>query len=256
MVGKFLHDSTGASQAAFIPALMDRDVTYNEDGVGGMHVYSPWWGDHSKLNFPRGYHIEVWGGMQRPSYGFGVERRRFQPVLRTADRQLRRRPPQGRQEVLRRRGRFGGRGEGIAREDNLCEIDPNKVDEYGIPVLRFNYKWSDYEIQQAKHMRESFTEITENMGGHVLGSPATAENDYGLEAPGKIIHEVGTTRMGDNKRRSVTTPYQALHDAPNVYVMDGGPIVQQGDKNCTWTILALSMRASEHLVDSLKRMDI
>ncbi len=256
MVGKFLHDSTGASQAAFVPALMDRDVTYNEDGVGGMHVYSPWWGDHAKLDFPRGYHVEVWGGMQRPSYGFGWNAGEFNHYFGL---------PTGsygddlRKDVKKYYGAvmgFGGRGEGIAREDNLCEIDPNKVDEFGIPVLRFNYKWSDYEIQQAKHMQETFAQITDAMGGHLLGAPKTKENDYGLEPPGKIIHEVGTTRMGDNPRRSVTTPYQALHDAPNVYVMDGGPIVQQGDKNCTWTILALSMRASEHLIDSLKRQDI
>ena len=44
---------------AFIPELINRK-TYNEDGVGGMHVYSPWWLDNKKLDFPRGYHIEVW----------------------------------------------------------------------------------------------------------------------------------------------------------------------------------------------------
>ena len=70
MVGKYLHDSTGASRAAFIPALMNRDI-YNEDGVGGMHIYTPWWLDNRKLDFPRGYHLEMWGGMGMPSYGFG-----------------------------------------------------------------------------------------------------------------------------------------------------------------------------------------
>src|SRR5688572_27201755 len=48
---------------------------YNEDGVGGLHVYSPWWLDNKKLDFPRGYHIEYWGGMGQPAYGFmgGIE---------------------------------------------------------------------------------------------------------------------------------------------------------------------------------------
>ena len=59
VVGKYLHDSTGASRAVFIPKLMDRKI-YNEDGVGGMHVYTPWWLNDAKLDFPRGYHIEVW----------------------------------------------------------------------------------------------------------------------------------------------------------------------------------------------------
>src|SRR5690625_7465157 len=51
---------------------------------------------------------------------------------------------------------ISGRGECIARYDNYCEIDPDVVDQYGIPVLRFNYTWSDHEILQAKHMHETF----------------------------------------------------------------------------------------------------
>jgi hypothetical protein len=70
VVGKYLNDSTGASRGGFIPALMDRK-RYNEDGVGGAHVYSPWWLDNKKLDFPRGYHIEYGGGMGMPMYGFG-----------------------------------------------------------------------------------------------------------------------------------------------------------------------------------------
>ena len=61
-VGRYLHDSTGAGRSAFVPALMDRKI-YNEDGVGGLHVYSPWWLDNKKLDFPRGYHIEIGGGL-------------------------------------------------------------------------------------------------------------------------------------------------------------------------------------------------
>lgn len=73
VVGKYLHDSTGASRSAFIPKLMDRK-RYNEDGVGGAHIYIPWWLDDKKgkkLDFARGYHIELGGGMGMPSYGFG-----------------------------------------------------------------------------------------------------------------------------------------------------------------------------------------
>jgi choline dehydrogenase-like flavoprotein len=70
IVGRYINDSTGASRSAIIPALFDRK-RYNEDGVGGMHVYTPWWGDNKKLDFARGYHIEYWGGMGMPAYGFG-----------------------------------------------------------------------------------------------------------------------------------------------------------------------------------------
>jgi choline dehydrogenase-like flavoprotein len=70
VVGKYLHDSTGSGAGGFLPQLMDRK-RYNEDGVGSVHIYSPWWLDNKKLNFPRGYHIEYGGGMHMPSYGFG-----------------------------------------------------------------------------------------------------------------------------------------------------------------------------------------
>jgi hypothetical protein len=70
VVGKYLNDSTGASRSAIIPTLFDRK-RYNEDGVSGMHVYTPWWLDNKKLDFPRGYHIEYGGGMGMPTYGFG-----------------------------------------------------------------------------------------------------------------------------------------------------------------------------------------
>ena len=70
VVGKYLHDSTGASMSGFLPKLAGRK-RYNEDGVGGMHVYTPWWLDNKKLDFPRGYHIEYGGGMRMPGYGFG-----------------------------------------------------------------------------------------------------------------------------------------------------------------------------------------
>ena len=69
-VGKYLTDSTGASVRGFIPALMD-GIPHNEDGTGGMHLYTPWWLDNKKLDFPRGYHIEPSGGRRMPSAGFG-----------------------------------------------------------------------------------------------------------------------------------------------------------------------------------------
>src|SRR5690606_33330338 len=74
-VGRYLTDTTGTDVAGFIPAMMDH-VPHNEEGVGGGHVYMPWWLDNSKLDFPRGYHVEVWGGLNPPSYGFmgGIHR--------------------------------------------------------------------------------------------------------------------------------------------------------------------------------------
>lgn len=255
IVGRYLHDSTGAGRSAFIPSLMDRKI-YNEDGVGGAHVYSPWWGDNKKLNFPRGYHIEISGGLGQPSYGFAFNHTQIHKMMGTSvggyGNKLR-------EDVKRFYGAIvgmAGRGESIARYDNRCEIDPNVVDQFGIPVLRFDYNWSDYERYQAKHMVSTFDEITHNMGGIPIGDPPGKDKDFGLLAPGQIIHEVGTTRMGDDPKKSVCNKHCQLHDSKNVFIVDAGPFVSQADKNCTWTILALSMRTSEYIVDQLRKQNL
>ncbi|MEO0339981.1 MAG: GMC family oxidoreductase [Bacteroidota bacterium] len=254
-VGRYLHDSTGSGRTAFVPQLMDRK-RYNEDGVGGMHVYSPWWLDNKKLDFPRGYHIEVGGGMGMPSYGIGWDVSNMNKFI---GGQIGGYGDKLRDDVKRYFGAFvslAGRGEAVARYDNRCEIDPNTVDEFGIPVLRFDYKWSDYERLQARHMHQTFEQIFEAMGATVLGETPGKDRDYGLLAPGQIIHEVGTTRMGNDPKTSVTNRNGQLHDADNVFVVDGGVFTSQADKNCTWTIMALAMRTSEYIVDQLKKRNI
>ena len=255
LVGRYLHDSTGASRSAFIPQLVDRKI-YNEDGVGGMHVYTPWWLNDKKLDFPRGYHIEVWGGMGMPSYGFGFNPNDLNKVTGGAIGGY---GDSLRDDVKRYYGAvlgISGRGESVPQRENRCEIDNDVVDEWGIPVLKFNYKWTEHEVKQAKHMQDTFEEVLGAAGGVLLGDKPGADRDYGLTAPGEIIHEVGTTRMGDDKRESVTNKYNQLHDCENVFVMDAGPFVSQADKNPTWTILALAWRASDYLVEQVKQRNI
>ncbi|MGH1434221.1 MAG: GMC family oxidoreductase [Lewinella sp.] len=256
VVGRYLHDSTGGGRTGFIPALMDRKTDYNEDGVGGMHVYSPWWLDNKKLDFPRGYHIEIWGGLGMPAYGFGFDATAFNEYIGL---EVGGYGDKLRDDVKRFYGAaigFGGRGESIARKENRCELDPTVVDQFGIPVLKFDYQWSDYERYQARHMQDTFEELIHAMGGHPVGDKPTKEQDWGLLKPGQIIHEVGTTRMGNDPKTSVTNKYCQLHDADNVFVVDAGPFVSQADKNCTWTIMALAMRTSEYIVEQYKKRNI
>jgi len=89
---------------------------------------------------------------------------------------------------------LAGRGEMIPNDDSMCEIDPNVKDEYGIPVLRFRFKWTDHEKRQAAHMHATFKTLIESMGGQVLGS-VEADGAKAIYPGGAIIHEVGTTCM-------------------------------------------------------------
>ena len=254
-VGRYLHDSTGASRAAFIPALMDRDI-YNEDGVGGMHVYTPWWLENENLDFSRGYHLEIGGGMSMPCYGFGFAANQYNEFLGARvggyGNELR--------DDIRRfygsRLSIACRGESVPQYNNRCELDPTVVDEWGIPVLRFDYKWTQNEINQARHMQDAMEELLEASGGVLLGSKPGADRDYGLTKPGEIIHEVGTTRMGADATTSVTNQFGQLHDAKNVFVVDAGTFVSQADKNPTWTIMALAWRTSDYLIEQMQQQNL
>src|SRR3984893_15164860 len=257
LCGKYLHDSTGADMGGIIPELFDRK-RYNEDGVGGMHIYSPWWLDNKKLDFPRGYHIEYGGGFGMPLYGFnwGIENLNGTYKIKGKQKEA-----GGYGASLKEDYRYffgahvgmAGRGEAIARAESLCEIDPDVVDKYGIPVLRFNTDYTDYEIKQAKHMKETFSEILHAMGAVITwGGDDGPKNNYGLHPPGNIIHEAGTVRMGNDPKNSPLNKWSQAHDCKNLFCVDGGPFVSQADKNIPWTILALSMRTSDYIVEELK----
>jgi choline dehydrogenase-like flavoprotein len=265
-VGKYLHDSTQGGGAVMMPQLMDRK-RFNEDGVGSLHLYAPWWLDNKKLDFARGYHLEIFGGMFMPSYGgyMGFEGA-IVPFLNGAlpgpDGKMKDAGGFGaslKNDYRRFYGTmagFGCHGASTAREDNYCEIDPTVVDKYGIPVLRFRYKWSQDDVNQAKHMQETIKDVLHAMGGIPLGQPAGPETNYGLDKPGKGIHEVGTVRMGDDAKRAPLNKWGQAYDCKNLFVTDGSVFTQQSEKNPTWTILALSMRTAEYLIDQRKKQNV
>jgi choline dehydrogenase-like flavoprotein len=220
---------------------------HNHDGVGGMHYYIPWWKFDRQNDFPRGYHIEIGGGREMPGLGM------FDDLCYEEE---------GYGAALKRRARqmygtavgFSGRGEMIPNPDTYCELDPDRVDQWGIPVLRFHFKWSEYEIRQAKDMQETFKAIVEMMGGtYKTRTAIDGPYPFGIQAGGKIIHEVGTARMGADPKSSVLNGYCQTHDVKNVFVTDGAGLVTNPDKNPTLTIMALSWRASEYLLDQAKQ---
>jgi choline dehydrogenase-like flavoprotein len=242
VVGRYLTDSTGLTVAGHIPAMAD-NVPHNEDGTGGSHLYMPWWIDNRTLDFPRGYHIELNGGRRPPSFGImaGIERfNGFGGYGKQLKNDYRR--------FYGSTVSFDARGEMVANDDCYCEIDPAVVDTYGIPVLRFHFKFTDHEVNQAKHMQDTCRAIIHDMGGTPLSPMPARDQMYGLLTGGRIIHEVGTTRMGADAARSVVNANCQAHDVKNLFIADGGPFVSNADKNVTWTILALSMRTSEFIV--------
>ena len=246
VVGQYLTDTVGADMGAFVPRLTDIPP-HNCDGVGGAHLYFPWVKDNRKLDFPRGYHIEIWGGRGMPGAGAmgGVQ---SYPIGGGYGKTLKDAYRSYYGSVVG----FSGRGEMIPNAHCYCEIDPTTVDRWGIPVLRFHWQWSDHEISQAKHMQETFAQLIEAMGGTPLWK-AGKEDKWGIATGGRIIHELGTTRMGNDPKTSVVDRNCQAHEVNNLFIADGGPFVSQADKNPTWTILALAMRTSESIATRMKQ---
>jgi choline dehydrogenase-like flavoprotein len=246
VVGHYLTDSVGSSGMGYL-SYLEKMPPHNHDGVGGMHMYVPWWKFDRKNDFLRGYHIELWGGRGMPGVG------QFDGVCNDSE---------GYGVSLKQRCRtvygtvigFSGRGEMIPNEKSYCEIDPDVVDQWGIPVLRFNWAWDDNEILMAKDMQETFRAIVEAAGGtYIERKRPSTDNPYGISEGGEIIHELGTARMGATPKTSALNQYCQAHDVKNVFVADGASFVSNADKNPTLTIMALSWRASEYLLDQAKK---
>jgi choline dehydrogenase-like flavoprotein len=136
----------------------------------------------------------------------------------------------------------------LSRFENFAEIDPGGVvDAWGVPVLRIHIQHSDNEREMAKDAAETSEEILRAAGGELTSTGGR------MTAPGRIIHELGTARMGTDPKKSVLNKYNQLHDVRNVFVTDGAAFVGSANQNPTLTILALTIRACEYIVDESKR---
>jgi choline dehydrogenase-like flavoprotein len=249
MLGRNLTDTVGYALSGHVPAL-DGLPRHNSDGIGGMHVYMPWWLLEDKTKgFPRGYHIEIGGGFHMPELGSfrGTAARHegYGASLKSAIR-----------EEYGATVSFSGRGEMIPNDFSYCEIDNERVDEWGIPVLKFHFRWSEHEIKQAQHMHDTFTALIETMGGKVTRGKRPADDATGVSTGGSIIHEAGTVPMGANPRNSVLNPYCQAHEVKNLFVADASPFLGNPDKNVTLTIVALAWRTSEHLLEEMRKGDV
>jgi choline dehydrogenase-like flavoprotein len=248
LVGRYVMDTVGTRVSGHVP-MLENIPPHNEEGAGGSHFYAPWWGYQDqaagKLDFARGYHIELGGSRSMPmgnnpvpqdltggSYGkkFKEEMRRYYGSIVS----------------------YSCRGEMIPNEDSYCELDPEVKDKWGIPVAKWHWKWSEHELNQVAHARKTFCELIETMGGTVRADLDQKPLDY-IDPGGKIIHEVGGAIMGDDPAKSVCNGWNQTWDIKNLLLCDGSPFASNADKNPTLTIMALAWRAADHLIEESRK---
>lgn len=245
-VGRNLVDTVGSSITAKFPALENRP-RYNEDGAMGLHAYIPFWlyqeQAKGKLDFPRGYHVEIYSQFGAPGLGMGNGLDGYGHKIR--------------EDVRRNYGSyitFAQRGEMIPNANCFAEIDTDTKDKFGIPVLKFHYAHSKHEFDQVAHFQQSMGTLIDRMGGTVSGSIGTPEES--IAAGGVIIHEVGTARMGARAADSVVNRYGQSWDVENLFLMDGSVFSSKAHKNPTLSIMALAWRNSEYLAQLMKRGEL
>jgi choline dehydrogenase-like flavoprotein len=251
LVGKYIMDSVGGSVGGQIPAL-ENLPPHNEDGAGGPHTYIPWWlyKDQlaGKLDFPRGYHVEYVGSRPMPGGRTPISDNLVRGAYGTKYKE----------EARRYYGSQLGytvRGEMIPNENSFAELDPNVKDKWGIPVLRWHWKWSDHEINMVAHGIKTFTAMIEAMGGKAYARHGSTAKDV-IEPGGKVIHEVGGALMGEDEKKSVCNQWNEVWGVKNLFLCDGSPFPSNADKNPTLTIMALAWRAADHLVEQARKGEL
>jgi len=145
---------------------------------------------------------------------------------------------------------LGAFGESLANFDNFCEIDPKLKDAWGIPALRISMTHGKNEAALMHDAGMTAAEMLEAAGARDIRVTT------GTETPGMAVHEVGTARMGNDPKKSVLNAFCQSHDISNLVVADGSCFVSSACQNPTLTMMALCVRASDHLVERFKRSEV
>jgi choline dehydrogenase-like flavoprotein len=140
-----------------------------------------------------------------------------------------------------------GFGECLPYKNNRCSINKDVTDVFGIPVLHFDIAWGENEKTMIRDMAVTAGEMLEASGAKNVRTFALEDR-----IPGYSIHEMGTARMGSDAKTSVLNQFQQAHDVKNLFVMDGACFPSCGCQNPTLTIMALTVRSTDHLMEQMK----
>jgi len=141
-------------------------------------------------------------------------------------------------------------GEMLPSHDNSIDIDENRTDKWGLPVLKI-----DCEIGENENMMrvDMMNDMAESLDAAGVRNVSTYDSGY---APGMGIHEMGTARMGRDPKTSVLNGWNQVWDAPNVFVTDGSAMTSAACQNPSLTYMALTARAADYAVNELKRRNL
>jgi choline dehydrogenase-like flavoprotein len=144
---------------------------------------------------------------------------------------------------------LGGFCKVVGRPENRVTVDPNRKDAFGIPIPTVHFRFGDIDKQIYRQMRTASLEMAERMRADVRST--VPENPSGFAS-----HENGTVRMGLDPKTSALNGFCQSHDVKNLFVTDGSTFPTSAEKNPTLTIMALSLRASDYIIDKRKKGEL
>ena len=241
VLGHYLMDQlVGAGASGFLPQLKDARIRNDDGKAGGLYIpnFNNLGGPRNS-KFLRGYAMSASGGaamfpMFAPSLpGFGSSFKKQVKSLYPAQARV-----------------WMSSGEMLARRENFVELDPVVKDKWGIPVLKIHCTHSDND----QALYQDFFDRAQELF-RAAHAEASATKPF-LAPPGSLFHEVGTCRMGSAPKTSVLNSFCQTHDIRNLFVFGGGCFVTTGDKHPTLTMMALTARGCDHLIDLARKKEI
>jgi choline dehydrogenase-like flavoprotein len=240
VLGHYLMDHIAGNVYFHMPEIPDDGRTY--DLLGSESIMIPRFQNLAKNpteDYPRGFGL--WGCVQRL------------PIYRP---------------LWKYREAFGflcARGEVLPNFDNRVELDPEVRDAWGIPAAHISFEFKDEDVKTLKAGKQAAEEMIETAGGKItqftdlVWTPIidpfvhVLQKDWARAPPGLFVHEVGGARMGVSAKSSVLDPFCSAWDVPNVFVTDGACWPSSGWQNPTLTEMAVTARACDHAVATLRR---
>lgn len=131
-------------------------------------------------------------------------------------------------------------GEILPHHDNKMFLDFDKKDKHGNPIIVFDTKLRENELNLRKDGVQCAEEMLEAAGCKDI----TSYNE--VTAIGACIHEMGTARMGRDAKTSVLNKWNQMHDVPNVFITDGACMTSSATQNPSITYMALTARAVDY----------
>ena len=236
VVGRYLGGHVAAGAQGYIKDLLHQN-TWAGDGMTD-HAYIPRYNhQRGKQDYVGGFGLQLnYASYRHPHHAKDVSG--FGAGYKQRVRDL--------QPALFHAGAFGKVEQ---RAANRVTIQAAKTDKWGIPTPVINFNWSENDRRLFAGMRASVLEIFDAIGMEM------ALTD-GLVMGGFASHEVGTVRMGIDKRTSVLNAFNQAHEVKNLFVVDGSSFTTFPEKNPTLTIAALSVRAARFIVSQRKKGEL